>query len=514
MNKAVLKDELVGRVIDGKFPLVEWLGGSGQDPVFRTEVAGAGSRRAVIKLFRADGEAAKARLLSWELASGISHPHLMRVLASGRVRGDGGDMVYVVTEFAEEALSQIIPERALTPAEVGEMLPPVVEALSFLHGRGLVYGELRPSNILVVDNQVKLPLEGLARAGTLTPKRAAIRIYDAPESGALNAAPAADAWSLGATIVEALTQRQPVWNRSSNTDPAVPASIPAPFAEIARRCLRRDPARRLSVGQVKAVLGGAPLPPETGSEAKTAKTDGTPVKAPVAVATKAPAPVSAPAAAGTATKAGPVAIEERGSAAASSPRATNPARPAPAAVASLSSLRDPDEPASSSLNLRLWVLLGLAVVVLSVIGLLVTRSHKGSSGTSAEQQTTVPAPAPSEGAPAVRQSPAAAAPTSSGSKGDVANRVEPDVPERALRTVHGTIDITARLHVDADGSVSGATLEHRGPSHYFATRALDAAKKWKFKAPQQDGHPVASEWNLHFAFRRSGIETTPAQVRP
>ena len=39
-----------GRVIDGKFPLLQWLGGSEDSAVFLTERRGSGPQKAAIKL--------------------------------------------------------------------------------------------------------------------------------------------------------------------------------------------------------------------------------------------------------------------------------------------------------------------------------------------------------------------------------------------------------------------------------------------------------------------------------
>ena len=50
------------------------------------------------------------------------------------------------------------------------MLPPVVDALSYLHGRGMVFGHLKPSNIMVVDDLLKLPVDSMVGgAGGKTP---------------------------------------------------------------------------------------------------------------------------------------------------------------------------------------------------------------------------------------------------------------------------------------------------------------------------------------------------------
>jgi eukaryotic-like serine/threonine-protein kinase len=125
-----------GRTVDGKFPLRRWLGGSDHSAVFLTDLGG--SQKAVIKLIAASLNADR-QLSRWAVAAKLSHPHLIRLFEMGRCRFDGTPLLYLVMEYAEEDLSQIIPQRPLTPTEVGDMLPPVLDTLSYLHSKGLAH---------------------------------------------------------------------------------------------------------------------------------------------------------------------------------------------------------------------------------------------------------------------------------------------------------------------------------------------------------------------------------------
>ena len=236
MNAVSIRGDWVGRVIDGRFSLLEWLGGSGTSSTFVTELDGPGSRRAGIKLFSAPAQA-EDRLSTWTATASLSHVHLVRILHFGRAEVDGIPLVYVVTELAEEVLSQIIPERPLTSEEARQMLEPVLDALSYLHANGLVHGHLKPSNILVVENEVKLSADGAIASGKPALGFNSGDVHNAPETATEPVAPAADMWSLGVTVVEALTQQLPVWDSAGETDPVLPATLPKPFDEIARKCL-------------------------------------------------------------------------------------------------------------------------------------------------------------------------------------------------------------------------------------------------------------------------------------
>src|SRR5579863_9303712 len=180
MNAVPIRGSLVGQVIDGRFSLIEWLGGSGTSGTFLTEISGAPAQKAAIKIFSTPAEA-EDRLSTWTEAASLSHVNLVRILHFGRAEIDGAPVVYVVTEFAEEVLSQIIPERPLAPEEAREMLEPVLDALSYLHAKSYVHAHLRPSNILVVENEVKLSADSILADSSLALELESSDLHNAPE---------------------------------------------------------------------------------------------------------------------------------------------------------------------------------------------------------------------------------------------------------------------------------------------------------------------------------------------
>ncbi len=251
----MVRSDWVGRIIDGRFSLLQWLGGSAWGSVFLTELQeGDRTQKAAIKLIPADARDAEAQISCWAMTTNLSHPHLMRLFCAGHCQIDGAPLLYAVTEYSEEILSQILQDRPLTPTETREMLGQVLDVLSYLHGKGFVHGSLKPSNILVVDDQLKLSSDNLHVAGKAGKHPSAMEAYDAPETAAGNIFPSADIWSLGVTLVETLTGHPLVWERSTHREPIVPESIPQPFADIVRKCLRLDPAQRCTLSDIKAHL--------------------------------------------------------------------------------------------------------------------------------------------------------------------------------------------------------------------------------------------------------------------
>lgn len=250
-----------GRVIDGEFPLLRYLGSAGGNAVFLTEYGDREPHKAAIKLIPANSPDAGSRLAQWELARKLSHPHLLALLDSGRHQSADRPLLYVVTEFAEENLGQILPQRSLTPAEARDMLQPVLEVLAYLHGEGLVHGGLKPTNIMAVDDQLKVSCDRVRPVGAASGRHGEKSVYLAPETASGESSAAADIWALGVTLVEALTQRAPAWQGTG--EPAVPNTLPEPFLDIARHCLVRDPQRRWTAGAIAAWLRPAAPVPES-----------------------------------------------------------------------------------------------------------------------------------------------------------------------------------------------------------------------------------------------------------
>src|ERR1700730_14410581 len=241
-----------GRTVDGRFPLQSYLGGSGHSAVFLTvtQPSGSDSEKAAIKLIPAGAVDANHQFLRWKAASELSHSNLIRICEAGRCELDGTELLYVVMEYAEENLSQILPERALTAEEARGMLAPILRALQFEHDKGFVHGHIQPSNILAVGDQVKLSSDALSMAGERRGSARATSAYDPPEAPTGAISRAADVGQLGMTLIEVLTQHLPVWDQARMSAPEVPAALPEPFREIAGHCLQVDAGKRWTVGEI------------------------------------------------------------------------------------------------------------------------------------------------------------------------------------------------------------------------------------------------------------------------
>jgi TonB family protein len=446
-----------GSVVDGKFPLRQCLGGSEHSAVFLTERSGKAPSKAAIKLIAAEGTDAEYHLARWRTAAQLAHPSLIRIFDTGRTRLNGISVLYLVTELADEDLSQILPERALTPSEVTDMLPPLLDALAYLHGRGFAHGRVKPSNILAVGDQLKLSsdqITSLTQPGSAGKRR---DVYDAPESAAGIVSPESDLWSVGVTLVAALTQNVAFAEDGSQGRPALPESVPEPFRGIARECLQLDPKRRCSIAEIRERMRPparvVPFTPQVVPTPRRGINRGL-VSAVVLV---------------IALVIGVLAFYPR--------RKNTAVQNSPA---SDQSAQQPVPQDSSQPSTQV-------------------------STPPASPPATQPAPPPAQ---------IAAVPTSaaSTSQGAVGRQVLPDISRSAMRTITGTIKVAVRVEVDPSGKVRSARLTTSGPSQYFARAALKAAQQWEFSAPVVNGQPAASAWVLRFRFRRTSTQVSPERV--
>ncbi|HYT20028.1 MAG TPA: TonB family protein [Candidatus Polarisedimenticolia bacterium] len=519
-----------GQVIDNRFRLRHYLGGTDDSAVFLTQLAEPQSKKAAIKFIPA-GPNADLQISLWRRIMQLVHPNLLRIYEIGRCRIENRDRLYVVMEYAEEDLSQILPQRALTGSEAREMLEPVLDALVYLHSFGYVHSRIKPSNILATADQLKLSSDALFPIGESRKLSRKFDAHDAPETATSPLSAAADVWSLGMTLVETLTQRTCALQPGSQADPIVPDTLPQPFLDVARHALRRDPRRRWSVPEIAARLNPVAVAAAAGQSVSPLAVPLSTVRAVPAAKLQVPKFEAA---------------LQKAQAEAPRPPATNPPK--------------------QGLELPNYVVpvaaaLLVIVAVLALPKILGHRSDSSSSAATAAVQTAArpdpvekPArreavPAPKPAAPTATQNslkaaaekkatpeprssvvptptpaavradtfPSANVPSHSGSSSahaEVLEQVLPDASEKALATIHGVVRVGVRVQVDPTGNVAEATLDSPGPSKYFADLALKAARRWQFTSPEAGGHSVPSEWLIHFHFTPSGPKAIPTQTAP
>ncbi len=553
-----------GQVADHKYQLQRYLGSTDHSVVFLAESHDPEPRQVAIKFVSADIANRDQQIAAWNNTAQLNHPNLIRIHGAGLCRIEDMDLLYVATEYAEENLAQVLPHRALTADETREMLNAVSDVLFYLHSKNFTHGHIKPSNILAHGDLLKLSADTIYPVGEPREMRRERSSYDAPELPDSPYTPAADVWSFGVTLVEAFTQQPAVLPFNERAEPIIPAAMRPPFLEIARNTLRRDPALRWTSATIAERLNPAAaarsVAAGAGSSARSAAVSAA-VHAAIATSTPSPTPVATLSPLDVSLSHEPAV-----------PLAKQPYAPATRTPAHRTPPREEGVPPQTVVlpNYAIPLFAGLLVLI-ALILLPFVFGHRGARQVSAAKpQQSAPLSAkatPPQSAPATNSTPsdrsasavssppatpsepkpspasttsAAVAPASdndvqppagklsspppatpspkvsggSASKGDVLDQVEPQASAKALSTIQGTVRVGVKVHVDAAGNVSEATLDNAGPSHYFADLALNAARRWVFTPPEADGHSVASDWLIQFHFTHSGVQSTPQQLAP
>jgi serine/threonine-protein kinase len=189
----------------------------------------------------------------------LSHPHLEHVREVGEEEGT----LYIVSDWlAGPCFEEQLKRAPLRASEVGSMLRQTADALCYLHGNGVIHGDIRPRQILSTGNRFWLTDIGYVNAFTAagmvpTDVLPDAVYYNAPER--FDGEPpteASDLYSLGVVLYRALTGRVPfdgpstlsISMRHRNDTPLLPSqfnpSCPQHLEDIALRLLAKDPRQR------------------------------------------------------------------------------------------------------------------------------------------------------------------------------------------------------------------------------------------------------------------------------
>ncbi|MEU9669291.1 serine/threonine-protein kinase [Streptomyces bobili] len=275
------------RVVDGRFELVERLGGGGMGVVWRAHDLALHRDVAVKEVRPPDPDLAEydpegARLLRERVLrearalARVHHPHVVTI----HHIVDGGDATYpwIVMELVEGgSLHNRLDRGPLTPAEAARLGRDLLSALRAAHAVGIEHRDVKPANVLLrPDGRPVLTDFGIAavrESVSLTATGAVIGSPDfmAPERvSGKDGGPAADLWSLAMLLYVAVEGHHPLRRGSTLATLAavlgedVPAPRRAgPLAPVLTSLLVRDPQGRPDAGEVDRMLAdltGGPAP--------------------------------------------------------------------------------------------------------------------------------------------------------------------------------------------------------------------------------------------------------------
>ena len=273
-------------LLGDRYRLGERLAAGGMGSVYRA-VDEHLDRQVAVKVLRRDLADEPAYLERFRrearAAAALSHPGVAGVYDYGEL----GGQPFIVMELVEgETLAERIAARGRLPwTEAFALGEQVARALAAAHANRLVHRDVKPGNILLgPGDRAKMTDFGIAKAAasaTLTRTGMVLGSanYVAPEQATgENVGPAADQYSLGCVLFEAVTGQTPYTGKNPVTiatqhvsapvpDPRrLQPDLPAPATSLIQRALVKDPGKRFPSASamadaLAATVESAPHPP-------------------------------------------------------------------------------------------------------------------------------------------------------------------------------------------------------------------------------------------------------------
>ena len=275
----------------GSYDIVALLGAGGMGEVYRARDARL-NRDVAIKVlpevFTADPERLARFQREAQILAALNHPNIGHIYG---LEASGGTHALVLELVEGETLAERIERGPVPLDDALSIARQIADALECAHEQGIIHRDLKPANIKVRDDgTVKVLDFGLAKAlegsrdsgafaqsamhsPTLTARGTQLGVivgtaaYMAPEQARGRAVDRrADIWAFGVILFEMLTGKRAFEGEDVSVTLAsvlkddvkwsdLPADLPPSVRRLLRRCLARDPKRRLSaIGDARLEL--------------------------------------------------------------------------------------------------------------------------------------------------------------------------------------------------------------------------------------------------------------------
>lgn len=256
---------MLGQVVLGQYELVDVLGQGGMSVVYQGKHR-ITEQQVALKILPPELAAhsqVKSRFLEEAKAlAQLDHPNIVHLYNFGQENGSFVLAMQFVIGKTWERL--IVESERLSWQATAKIAVDVLKALEYAHGRGVIHRDMKPSNVLVreQDGAATVMDFGIAKMTTSSRLTATgqtmgtVRYMSPEQVRGQEVDASTDLYSLGATIYESLTGETP-FDGSTHfeimskhlTDAPVPpslrgVSLPPELEQALMRCLAKKPAER------------------------------------------------------------------------------------------------------------------------------------------------------------------------------------------------------------------------------------------------------------------------------
>lgn len=209
-------DKYIGRLLDGRYEILEEIGRGGMAVVYRARCHRL-NRYVAVKILKEelsrDEDFRRRFYAESQAVAMLSHPNIVAVYDVNH----SNDIDYIVMELIDGlTLKQYMQQRgALSWREALHFATQIAKALEHAHSRGIIHRDIKPHNIMILkDGSVKVADFGIARLNssqnTLTREALGSVHYISPEQAKGAQVDArSDLYSLGVVMYEMLTGKPP-----------------------------------------------------------------------------------------------------------------------------------------------------------------------------------------------------------------------------------------------------------------------------------------------------------------
>ncbi|MBA0046208.1 serine/threonine-protein kinase PknG [Mycobacteroides sp. LB1] len=246
-----------GDVIAGQYAIKGCIAHGGLGWIYLAVDRNVNDRPVVLKglVHSGDAEAQNIAMAERRFLSEVAHPSIVKIFNFVEHPDQHGNPVgYIVMEYVGGTSLKQPKGSALPVAQAIAYMLEILPALGFLHSVGLTYNDLKPENIMVTEEQLKLIDLGAVAAVNAYGNLYGTPGYQAPEVTKTGPTIASDIYTVGRTLA-VLTLRMPT--RKGRYKDGLPSEDPVlgkydSYHRFLRRAIDPDPTARFGSAEEMA----------------------------------------------------------------------------------------------------------------------------------------------------------------------------------------------------------------------------------------------------------------------
>lgn len=246
-----------GDVIAGQYAIKGCIAHGGLGWIYLAVDRNVNDRPVVLKglVHSGDAEAQNIAMAERRFLAEVAHPSIVKIFNFVEHPDQHGNPVgYIVMEYVGGTSLKQPKGSALPVAQAIAYMLEILPALGFLHSVGLTYNDLKPENIMITEEQLKLIDLGAVASINAYGNLYGTPGYQAPEISKTRPTVASDIYTVGRTLA-VLTLRMPT--RKGRYKDGLPSDDPVlakydSYHRFLRRAIDPDPSARFGSAEEMA----------------------------------------------------------------------------------------------------------------------------------------------------------------------------------------------------------------------------------------------------------------------